>query len=108
MEVARIIDGLRNEAMTADARYETLRKNFDRTKTQMGGVNEKSIHLDALERDATVNRNLLQSMLSRAKEIIGQQELQRSDAKIISSAAPPLSPAFPPKPLLVFLGTLGG
>lgn len=107
-EVSRTIDGLRNEAQTADIRFATLQKNFANLKSQMGEVNEKAIHLEALERDATVSRNLLEAMLSRAGETIGRQELEQPDAKLVSSAAPPAAPGFPPKKLIVLLGTLGG
>ncbi len=108
MEINRVVDGLQVEARTADARYQALRRNFDQLKGQMGGVNEKSIRLEALEREATVSRNLLEAMLSRAKETLGQQELQQADARIISPAAPPESPSYPPKSLMVFLAAFGG
>lgn len=107
-EVARIIESLRHEARTTNARYETLRKNFDRLQGQAGGVNEKSIRLNALEREAQVNRNLLEQMMGRAKETMGQDQLQKPNAKLISQAAPPTQPGFPPKMLLVFLGAVAG
>lgn len=107
-EVARIIESLRHEARTANARYETLRKNFDRLQGQAGGVNEKTIRLHALEREAQVNRNLLEQMMGRAKETMGQEQLQKPNAKLISQAAPPAEPGFPPKMLLVFLGAVAG
>jgi polysaccharide biosynthesis transport protein len=107
-EIAHTTEGLRHEAATAAARYQALRQNFDQLQAQMGNVNEKSIHLEALERDATVNRNLLENVLSRAKETMGQQELQQANAKLISPAAAPAAPGFPPKTLLLFLGTLAG
>lgn len=108
IEVGRIIDGLRHEARTAGARYEALRQNFERLTSRMSGINEKSIQLDALEREATVNRNLLDQMMGRAKETFGQGELQRPNGRLISQASPPQSPGFPPKSLIVFLGALGG
>jgi polysaccharide biosynthesis transport protein len=107
-EIDRTVEGLQHEARTADARYEALKQNFDHLKTQMGGVNEKAIHLEALERDATVNRNMLASTLNRSEETFGLQELQQANAKLISSAAPPEASSFPPKFLIVFLGTLAG
>src|SRR5690606_9447843 len=107
-EINSIIGGLRHEARTAGARYEALRQNFERLQNRLGGVNEKSIKLDALEREAQVNRNLLEQMLGRAKETIGQDRLQKPNAKLISAAAPPTAPAFPPKKLIVFLGVLAG
>lgn len=107
-EVGRIIQSLQHEARTTTARYEALRQNFNRLQTQAGGVNEKSIRLNALEREAQVNRNLLEQMMGRAKETVGQDQLQKPNAKLISAAAPPTKPGFPPKTLLVFLGAVAG
>jgi polysaccharide biosynthesis transport protein len=53
------MDGLVRDARTADARYASLLQQFDQLKEKMGSVNDASIQLEALERDATVNRNLL-------------------------------------------------
>ena len=108
VETSRIIEGLRRTARTADARYAALTKNFHNTETQMGGVNEKAIHLEALERDATVNQNLLEAMLARAKETIGREEIETPDAKLISTAAPPVAPTYPPKTLILLLSAVGG
>ncbi|HUZ74213.1 MAG TPA: polysaccharide biosynthesis tyrosine autokinase [Stellaceae bacterium] len=108
VEVGHVIDGLRNAAHTADIRYANLEHNFQTLQTHMGVVGDKAIHLEALERDATVNRNLLEALLGRAGETIGRQELERPDAKLISPAAPPAAPGFPPRKLIVLLGTLAG
>lgn len=108
MEIARVIGGLRQEAQTADARYEALQQNFDKLKGQMSGVNDRSIHLDALRREAAVDRNLLQAMEARAKEALGSAEVAQPDARLVSAAAPPERPSYPPKTLIVLLGILGG
>ena len=107
-EIARIVDGLRHQAATADARYAALEKNFESAKTQAGGVSEQNIDLQALEREATVNSNLLEAMLNRAKETIGRAEIDQPDARLVSPAAPPQRPSYPPKGLIVLLGTLAG
>lgn len=108
IEIDRTIQSLRQEAGSANARYGALKANFDQAQKQMGTVNEQSIPLDALERDAAVNRKLLENMLSRAKETTGQEALQQPDAKLISTAAPSTRPSFPPRSLIVFLGGVGG
>jgi succinoglycan biosynthesis transport protein ExoP len=108
IEVAKIVDGLAREARSAAARYDALLANFERVKAEMGVVNDKSIQLDALERDAAVNRKLLETMLNRAKQTIGTVGMVQANAKIISPAAIPERSSFPPKALLLFLGTLGG
>lgn len=107
-EVAKVIDGLSREARSAGARYEALAKNFERLKQQMGAVNDQSIQLEALERDAAVNRNLLEAMLSRAKQTIGAEDILQANAKLVSPAAPAAAPSYPPKSLIALLGVAGG
>jgi succinoglycan biosynthesis transport protein ExoP len=107
-EISKVIDGLAREARTADARYEALATNFDTLKGQMGSVNDKAIGLEALERDATVNRNLLQAMLLRAKQSTGAEVILQANAKLISPASPAQVPTYPPKALIALLGIAGG
>ncbi|SEO84014.1 capsular exopolysaccharide family [Rhodospirillales bacterium URHD0017] len=107
-EVAKIIDGLGREARTADARYQALAQNFETLKKQMGSVNDKAIGLEALERDAVVNRNLLEAMLLRAKQSTGAEDILTANAKLVSPASPPQAPSYPPKALLALLGVAGG
>ncbi len=107
-EIARIIGGLRHQAATADARYAALQKDFDTAKNEAGGASEQSIELQALEREATVNGNLLEAMLNRAKETFGRAEIEQPDARLISPASMPERPSYPPKALIILLGTLAG
>jgi capsular exopolysaccharide synthesis family protein len=107
-EVSKQIDGLAREARAADARYKALSENFERLQGQMGRDNEQSIQLEALQRDATVNRNLLEAMLNRAKQSSGAEAILQANAKLVSPAAPPEAPSFPPKALITILGGFGG
>ena len=107
-EVAKVVDGLTREARSTAARYDALLQDFERAKAEMGAVNDKSIQLDALERDAVVNRNLLQAALNRAKQTTGSADIMQANGRVISAAVAPDHPAFPPKTLLLILGGLGG
>lgn len=107
-EIGKTVEGLAREARSADARYQALNDNFEKLKSQMGTVNNQSIGLEALERDATVNRNLLEAMLNRAKQSNGAEEILQANAKLVSPAAPTEAPAYPPKTLIAFLGSVGG
>ncbi len=108
VEVGKIIEGLAREARTANARYEALAKNFETLKRQMGAVNDQSIQLESLEREATVNRNLLEAMLLRTKQSTGAETILQANAKLVSPAAPASAPSYPPKALIAFLGVAGG
>lgn len=107
-EIAKVIDGLAREARTADARYQALVQNFETLKKQMGSVNNQTIQLEALERDAVVNRNLLEAMLLRAKQSTGAEAILQANAKLVSPAAPAHAPTYPPKALIALLGVAGG
>ena len=107
-EIGKIVEGLAREARTADARYQALAQNFETLKKQMGSVNDKGIGLEALERDATVNRNLLEAMLLRAKQSTGAEDILTANAKLVSPASPAQGPSYPPKALLALLGVAGG
>lgn len=104
-EVGRIIEGLARDARAAEARYNALSAQFDAIKGQMGVVNDKSIQLEALERDAQVNRNLLEAMLNRAKQAATTGDALQANAKLISPAVPAAAPSFPPKALFLGLGS---
>jgi capsular exopolysaccharide synthesis family protein len=107
-EVAKVVDGLAREARATAARYDAVLQDFEHAKAEMGVVNDKSIELDALERDATVNGHLLQAALNRAKQTMGSADVVQAGGKVISAAVAPGYPAFPPKTLLVILGGVGG
>lgn len=107
-EVANLTAGLRNEASTAKARYEALRSNMEAIKTEMGQDNASTIKLRALEREAEASRALFQQFLERSKETDVQRDLRQSDARIISHAAVPGSPSYPPTMLLLTLALVGG
>jgi capsular exopolysaccharide synthesis family protein len=53
-----------------------------------------------------VNRNLLEAVLSRAKQASGTADVLQAGAKLLSAATPPDRPSFPPKTLVVLLGSM--
>jgi polysaccharide biosynthesis transport protein len=55
-----------------------------------------------LERQAEANRALYENFLNRFKQTTAQQDIQESDANIISAAVAPTIPSFPKK--LTFIG----
>jgi polysaccharide biosynthesis transport protein len=107
-EIGRAAQGARRRARAAEAHYAALQRRFEKTKSQMGVVNQKTIHLMALERDAAINGKLLEDTLSRAKQVMGQQDIRQPDADLISQAAPPLWPTYPPRMLILLLGMVVG
>lgn len=107
-EVRQIIAGLRNAAETANARYQALRQNLEQTKSLTGEDNEQSITLRALEREAEASSALFQQFLQRSMETNVQRDLQQANARIVSQAAVPVSPSFPPMNMLLVVAVVGG
>jgi len=71
-------------------------------------ANDGANGLETLEREAAINRRLYETMVGRATQGAGTEEILQANARLVSPAAPPDSPAYPPKPLLAFLGAAGG
>lgn len=108
-EISNIVAGLRHETQAARARVGTLRGNLDRIKRDMDVTNTGSIKLRELEREAEANRTILYSFLERSKETRAQASMSGdAGARLISRAATPLSPSFPPtNVILVVAGIIG-
>ncbi|MCV6575572.1 MAG: exopolysaccharide transport family protein [Cohaesibacter sp.] len=93
-EVRNILQGLENDARVAAAREKGLLQDLNRLKVDVAGVNEQSIKLRALEREATAQRQLLESFLARYREALSLQnpEFVTPDARIIARATVPSEP----------------
>ncbi len=102
LEVRKIVQQVRNEAEVAQARETSLSKSLAKLEGQVSQLNEKSIGLRSLEREANANRALLETVLARFKETTAQQSFQTPDARIISSAVVPTNPYMPK--IFLFIG----
>lgn len=90
----------RQSAISDDIRS-TLQRQLDLSRT--------SVRLSQLERSASATRQVYESFLNRFQETTQQLEFQRPDARIITEAQPPLSPARPRKKLIIVVALfLGG
>jgi len=96
-EFEMIVEATRNELVVARAHERSLKRNLDVMTNQAGDVNESTVKLLALEREAEANRSLFESFLARAKETRIQQEVQQPDARVISYAQVPGAPSYPPE-----------
>jgi polysaccharide biosynthesis transport protein len=109
-EALKVVDSLVGQAKIAAARANSLRNNLETLKGREAGANISDVKLKELERDALVNRTLLETMLSRFADANARQDLslQPGYARIIQKALVPPSPFFPKPGPLVLLTSLGG
>lgn len=111
-EVNKLASGLRNELGVLRDREGALRAQVSMLEKTILEQNDAQIRLRELERDAQANRSLYEAFLTRFKETGKQEEIQRSDARIISAAEQPRGPSYP-RPRLIYaaaamLGLIAG
>lgn len=97
IEVDKVIQGLRNAAQVAEAREAELERQAVTLTARLSLAKEDEIQLRALEREVEANRQLLETLLARRKELGSPDQAQTSQpgARVISMAAAPIVPSFP-------------
>ena len=103
-EVNRIVANLENEVEVARSRDRSLTRDLEQLQREASVHEQARIRLRELEREAAADRTVYESFLGRFKETREQQGIQQADARIISSAATPVDPSFPNKPLNAAVG----
>ena len=99
---------LENDAKIAASRVESLQAAVDGQRDVVVKGNTSEIQLRALEREAKVQREQLESYLSRYREAAARdgESATPADARIISRAVTPELPSFPKKLPIVAFATL--
>ncbi|WP_428355916.1 polysaccharide biosynthesis tyrosine autokinase [Methyloprofundus sp.] len=107
-EVQKIAVSLQNELEVAQTREYSLRSSLKQIQEETGGDREAAVGLRALEREASANRILFETFLTRFKETTSTQGMGEANARVISEAEVPSGASFPKKKLLLIVSVLGG
>jgi capsular exopolysaccharide synthesis family protein len=107
IEIGKIIEGLRGDVAAAQATVGSLQSSLAQLEAKAGQQGQSQVQLDALEREASANRTLLENFMGRAKEIGSQGSFQEADAQIVSRAEIPLVASYPKKTILLGIGFFG-
>ncbi|MDA7948313.1 MAG: GumC family protein [Hyphomicrobiaceae bacterium] len=104
-EARKVVSSLESEAQIAGARERSLRESLAQLKTSASKANENQIRLRALEREASANREVLESYLTRYREATTRSDTASvpAHASIISHAHVANKPSFPKKGPLALL-----
>jgi uncharacterized protein involved in exopolysaccharide biosynthesis/Mrp family chromosome partitioning ATPase len=96
-EAEKLVRSLENDARIAGARVETLSANLDQIKKQASALGVEDVQLRALEREAKSRRDLLESYLSRYRDLSAREspDAVPADARVLSRAIPSPTPYFP-------------
>ncbi|MFS8046086.1 GumC family protein [Rhizobium sp. BR 314] len=100
VEAQRITQELKAKSDLAAQTVVTLQAKLDALRQQLEGSDVAQVRLRRLEARAQAARTVLDDFLKRAEETSQMQGLQLQEARVISSAAPPVQPTWP-KPLLL-------
>jgi capsular exopolysaccharide synthesis family protein len=98
-EVARVIDSLANDVVVGRANVQSLQNSLDQLRSKSQIENSASVKLKALESAAMSSRSIYEGLLSRLKEVQGQEGIAAPDARIISRAMEPAAAS--PRPATV-------
>lgn len=103
-ESRKVLGSLENEAKVARLREQELTAQMTKLKANSAEAGEQQVRLQALEREAAADRDLLNTYLARYREANSRSSLDAlpADARIISRAVVPGEPYYPKTvPILV-------
>ena len=105
-EMARIAQGLHQEAALARERVSALEGQLQQVNAETGALGRAQVKLAQLEREAAAERALFDTFLARLKATRVGAQSPGSRAELITRAHPPVHPSAPNRPLLAGFGVL--
>ncbi len=98
-ETSKILDSLDSGAQLAAAREDAINKNLNGLKAAAAKAGSANVQLAALQREATVQRDLLDQYLRSYREALAREQTDYlpADARVVSRAPVPLEADFPKK-----------
>lgn len=109
-ETQKILSSLENEAKTAGLRESQLVQQLNVLKANAARAGEEEVDLKALEREATAQRQLLETYLARYREATTRTDSSSTpaDARVISAAVEPTEVSFPKVVPITIVGGIAG
>ena len=103
IEGRRVADALEAEAQVEAGLEASLQADLTRAKSSSSSVTQDTVTLDALEREAKAQRDLLEGYLRRYSEAVSRTDANSAlpDVRVVSIAAPSVIPASPKTALLL-------
>ncbi|MCD2171627.1 exopolysaccharide transport family protein [Rhizobium sp. C4] len=108
VETRKILKSLENEAEVAKLRQAQLVAQLNKAKTASAKADDQQVGLNALEREAAAQRDLLQTYLARYREASSRagKNAAPADARVISTAVVPNEVYFPKVGPIVMVAAL--
>ncbi|WP_211164344.1 GumC family protein [Shewanella salipaludis] len=109
-QIARLVQGIEDEAQTAKQNLQALQQQFNQSKGAFQRLSSVETDYRRMLREVETNRQLFQSFLSRQKETEVTGDFDSPVARFTDRAVVPTAPVKPKKALIVllaFAGSLG-
>ena len=106
-EINNILSGLRNELEGAEMHEAALRRQLEAVSQEMVHLDQAEASIGQVAQRLRANQDLYQNLLKRYTEAVALRDNQQPDARIISPAQIPLSPAYPNFPRVIALSFVG-
>jgi len=96
-ETQKILTSIENESKVADLRAAELERQSTTLQQNSAKAGEDEVGLNALQREANAQRQLLETYLVRYREAASRADSNSSpaDARVVSKAVQPVDPYFP-------------
>jgi capsular exopolysaccharide synthesis family protein len=106
-EMAKVVEGIRNDYVGAKAGEEALAASLAAQEREVLAQNKRAIGYRALTRDATSTQQMFATLQQRVKEMEVSGELQSNNIRILELAEVPASPVWPRARLNLALALFG-
>ena len=107
-EAAQLVQAMRSDYEAALAEERTLSAALNQQKQEAQVLNRAGIQYGVLQRDATANRQMFESLLQRTQETGVSEQLQAGNIRVVDAAEIPTGPVSPNVFANLLLGFLGG
>jgi polysaccharide biosynthesis transport protein len=98
---------IQNDFEAARSRERELNAALQRQKTEVKELNGKAVLYTALEREATTNREVLDTLLQRSREAGLARQLQTTNVRVVDWAEVPMAPVLPRKDRTMLIAGAG-
>ena len=108
VEAQQVVLVMRSEYEAARAEEESLAATLEQQRQEAQDLNRAGIQYGVLQRDATANRQMFETLLQRTQETGVSQELETANIRIVDAAEIPTGPASPNTFNNLLLALFGG
>lgn len=106
-EISNMAAAIKKDFEAAQSREGALTRALNRQQLEVQALNGKAIEYTALEREAATNREVLDKLLQRSREITLSRQLESTAVRVVEWASPPDTPVLPRRMRNYALGLVG-